>query len=114
MGKRFYIKDGDEYWKPDPAYREQKLAMLGDGKIVILTDMVKEGWKISDIPKGYKYTEKRPPEDNQVVEKEKCKSCDGSGEVMEIVDHDENYNRVYASCQCWKCNGTGYVVKTKK
>lgn len=114
MSKRFYIKNGDEYWKPNPAYREQKLAMLGDGKIVILTDMVKEGWKISAIPEGYKYTEKRPPENNEpVVEKEKCKVCSGSGQTMQIVDHDEDYNSVWEDCQCWKCNGTGYIVKNK-
>lgn len=112
MGKRFYIKDGDEYWKPDPVYREQKLAMLGDGKIVILTDMVKEGWKISDIPKGYKYTEKRPPETLEVkVEKEECKNCYGTGQSKHIVDHDREGNSVWEDCQCWKCNGTGYLVK---
>ena len=44
------------------------------------------------------------------VKKEKCPSCSGSGESYEIIDHDEN-GAVYAKCQCWKCNGSGLVVK---
>lgn len=110
MSKRFFARDGDTYWKPNPAYKEQKLAMLSDGKLVILTDMVKEGWTISPLPKEYKYTEKRDEQVYEEVQKETCKACYGSGEGSQIVDHDEN-GAVYESCQCWKCNGTGKTVK---
>lgn len=110
MSKKFYARDGNNYWKPNPAYKEQKLAMLSDGSLVILTDMVKEGWNISSLPKEYKYTEKRDTEPQEEVKKEKCPACLGSGEGNEIVDHDEN-GAVYAKCQCWKCHGSGVVVK---
>lgn len=110
MSKRFFARDGDKYWKPNPAYKEEKLAMLSDGSIVILTDMVKEGWKISPLPKEYKYTEKRDTTPQEEVKKEKCPSCHGSGEGYEIVDHDAN-GAVYQTCQCWKCHSSGLVVK---
>lgn len=35
----------------------------------------------------------------------------GQGETMEIGDHDIDYNSVWESRQCWRCNGTGKVIK---
>ena len=46
MSKQFYATNGVKYWKPNPAYKEQKLAMLADGTLVVLTNLLKEGWDI--------------------------------------------------------------------
>jgi hypothetical protein len=111
MAKRYYAKNSYEYWKPDPAYREQKLALLSDGTLVVLTDMVKLGWKITALPQGYKYTEAAPQQVvEETIEKINCPSCSGTGEVMQIVDHDSD-GAVYEPCQCSRCNGTGKVIK---
>lgn len=56
MSKKFYaVNDKNEYWKPSHAYREQKLAMFSDGTLIVLSDMIKEGWKISLLPKEFFY-----------------------------------------------------------
>lgn len=112
MSKKFYAKKGEHYWKPNPAYKEEKLAMLDNGMLVVLTNMVREGWTVGILPQGYIYTEIPPKEEHvpEVVMVE-CPTCRGSGETMEIVDHDEDYNSVWANCQCDHCNGTGKIVK---
>lgn len=112
MSKKFYAINGVNYWKPNPAYKEQKLAMLDNGVLVVLTNMVREGWSVDSLPKGYTYTEIPPEKEmNQEVIMVECPTCRGTGETMEIVDHDENYNSVWANCQCDRCNGTGKIVK---
>ena len=50
-------------------------------------------------------------ETKEEVEKVSCPTCSGSGEVMEIVDHDHDYNSVWETRQCWRCHGTGQIIK---
>lgn len=112
MAKKFYATNGVEYWKPNPEYKEEKLAMLDNGVLVVLTNMVREGWTVGALPKGFTYTEIPPEKEmNQEVVMVECPKCSGTGETMEIVDHDEDYNSVWANCQCHRCNGTGKIVK---
>lgn len=111
MSKQFYATNGVKYWKPNPAYKEQKLAMLADGTLVVLTNLLKEGWDIRELSKEFKYTETPSTEKEVKVEKEQCPVCRGTGQTMEIVDHDENYNSVWEDRQCDRCNGTGYIIK---
>ena len=112
MSNKFYATDGYEYWKPDPAYKEQKLALLEDGTLAVLTNMMKEGWTVTKLDTRYEYTEIAPTtETKEEVEKVSCPTCSGSGEVMEIVDHDHDYNSVWETRQCWRCHGTGQIIK---
>ena len=112
MSKKFYATNGHDYWKPNPAYKEQKLALLDNGVLVVLTNMVREGWSVSSIPQGYEYTEVAPKDEKmEEVIMVQCPVCRGSGETMQIVDHDEDYNSVWETCQCDRCHGTGKIIK---
>jgi hypothetical protein len=98
MSKKLYATNGFKYWKADPKYKNQVLAMLEEGRLVVLTNRMSEGWSIDDLPKGFYYTEKEPTEeqlDKKVVEKEKCFHCGGKGRTSRIVDHDADYNSVW-------------------
>lgn len=109
---KFYATDGTEYWQSDPGYREQKLAQLCDGTLVVLSDEMRNGWTVKPLPPQFKYTEVPPVITGiRVVEKVKCRYCFGSGTVSEIVDHDSD-GAVYESCQCGACHGTGRLVIT--
>jgi len=112
MMTKFWAKDKitGEYWKPNPMYNKEVLAENSDGELIVLTDMMREGWSISSL-KNHEKTTIAPTEKAIEVEKVKCPTCDGSGETMEIVDHDIDYNSVWESRQCWRCNGTGKVIK---
>lgn len=112
MSKKYYATNGRDYWKPNPAYKEERLALLDNGQLVILTNMVRDGWVIFKLPEEYIYTE-IPPENEveEKVEKIECINCSGTGETMQIVDHDADYNSVWATCQCDRCNGTGLIIK---
>ena len=110
MAKFWAVHQHDRtYWQPDPAYKAQRLIILDDGTIAVLTDMVREGWRLSLLPE-YLKTDVPPTEVEPAAVMKECPCCRGSGETMEIVDHDEEYNSVWDRVQCSKCNGTGRVV----
>lgn len=99
-----------EYWNADPAYRNQILAQDSNGQLIVLTDMHRENWSISYL-ENYEITTIEPTETIKEVEKIECPTCRGSGKVMEIVDHDADCNSVWDHRQCWRCHGTGKIIK---
>lgn len=109
---KFWAKNKltEEYWIPDPAYRNQILAQDSNGRLIVLTDMCRENWTIAKL-EDHEITTIAPTESIREVEKIECPTCSGSARIMEIVDHDADYGAVWDERQCWRCHGTGKIIK---
>lgn len=112
----FYaINRQGEQWTANPAYKNQYLVMLENGDLAVVTDFYdsssvrlldKNEWKRvmhgeQDIPE-----KKEKP-----YRKIQCPRCEGRLKVLEIVDHDEDYNSVYEERECDRCHASGYIIK---
>lgn len=58
-----------------------------------------KGLHVRTVYVTYRFTQ-----DERLVQ---CPVCHGQGTVSEIVDHDADFNTVWASRQCYRCDGSG-------